>query len=122
MTRKFPICPDRIRTIPEQFSWVDHRLVRDHHIELLGTWKILNYRLYCFNIAKKEELHMKTSTIVRKGIPEDLVGLVSRLVNLIPWPERRHAMGDVALVLLDGKHRVAEDVFLGGIRCASWHQ
>ncbi len=36
MTRKFPICPDRIRTIPEQFSWVDHRLVRDHHIELLS--------------------------------------------------------------------------------------
>jgi hypothetical protein len=36
MTRKFPICPDRIRTIPEQFSWVDHRLVRDRHIELLS--------------------------------------------------------------------------------------
>ena len=36
MTRKFPICPDHIRTIPEQFSWVDHRLVRDHHIERLS--------------------------------------------------------------------------------------
>ena len=35
MTRKFPICPDRIRTIPEQFSWVDHRLVRERHIDLL---------------------------------------------------------------------------------------
>jgi hypothetical protein len=36
MTRKFPICPDRIRSIPDQFSWVDHRLVRDRHIERLG--------------------------------------------------------------------------------------
>jgi len=54
---------------------------------------------------------MKTSTMERNGITEDLVGLVSRLVDLIPWPERRRAMGDVALVLLDGKHRVAEDVF-----------
>jgi hypothetical protein len=36
MPHKFPICPDRIRTIPEQFSWVDHRLVRDHHIERLS--------------------------------------------------------------------------------------
>ena len=36
MTHKFPICPDRIRSIPEQFSWVDHRLVRDRHIELLS--------------------------------------------------------------------------------------
>jgi hypothetical protein len=54
---------------------------------------------------------MKTSTLDRKGITTDLVDLVSRLVDLIPWPERRRAMGDVALVLLDGKHRVAEDVF-----------
>ena len=36
MSHKFPICPDRIRSIPEQFSWVDHRLVRDRHIELLS--------------------------------------------------------------------------------------
>jgi len=36
MTRKLPICPDRIRSIPEQFSWVDHRLVRDRHIERLS--------------------------------------------------------------------------------------
>jgi len=36
MICKYPICPDRIRTIPEQFSWVDYRLVRDRHIELLS--------------------------------------------------------------------------------------
>jgi len=36
MTYKFPICRDRIRRIPEQFSWVDQRLVRDHHIELVS--------------------------------------------------------------------------------------
>jgi len=36
MSHKFPICPDRIRSIPEQFSWVDHRLVRDRHIERLS--------------------------------------------------------------------------------------
>ena len=54
---------------------------------------------------------MKTSTLVRNGVSPELVGLISRLVNLIPWPERRSSMGDVALVLLDGKHRVAEDVF-----------
>jgi hypothetical protein len=36
MTHKFPIRPDRIRSIPDQFSWVDHRLVRDRHIERLS--------------------------------------------------------------------------------------
>lgn len=33
MIRKQPVHPQRIRRIPEQFSWVDHRLVRDRHIE-----------------------------------------------------------------------------------------
>ena len=36
MTNKFPIYPDRIRSIPDQFSWVYHRLVRDRHIGLLS--------------------------------------------------------------------------------------
>jgi hypothetical protein len=54
---------------------------------------------------------MKTSTLVRNGVSTELVGLISRLVDLIPWPVRRRAMGDVTLLLLNGKHRVAEDVF-----------
>ena len=36
MTQKYPICPDRIRKIPDQFSWVDHRLVRERYIERLS--------------------------------------------------------------------------------------
>jgi len=54
---------------------------------------------------------MKTSTLVRNGVSVEIVGLISRLINLIPWPKRRRAMGDVTLTILDGKHRVAEDVF-----------
>lgn len=54
---------------------------------------------------------MKTSTLDRNGVSEELVDLLIRLVNLIPWPMRRCAMGDVTQSLLDGKHRVAEDVF-----------
>ncbi len=37
MTRKTPLSPDQIRSIPEQFSWVDQRLVRDRYIELLSV-------------------------------------------------------------------------------------
>ena len=54
---------------------------------------------------------MKTSTLDRNGISLEQVALISRLVDLIPWPVRRRAMGDATLTLLDGKHRVAEDVF-----------
>lgn len=33
MIQKHPICPQRIRKVPSQFSWVDHRLVRDRYLE-----------------------------------------------------------------------------------------
>ena len=26
------LCRERLRRVPEQFSWIDHRLVRDRHI------------------------------------------------------------------------------------------
>lgn len=54
---------------------------------------------------------MKTSTLVRNGVSTELVDLIGRLVELIPWPARRCAMGDVAMTVLDGKQRVAESVF-----------
>lgn len=54
---------------------------------------------------------MKTTTLARNGVPTEMVSLIARLVDLIPWPDRRRAMGDVTLLLLDGKHRVAENVF-----------
>jgi hypothetical protein len=32
MSRKEVICRQRVRRIPPQFSWIDHRLVRDEHV------------------------------------------------------------------------------------------
>ena len=54
---------------------------------------------------------MKTSTLERNGVSTELVDLIGRLIDLIAWPQRRRAMGDVTIALLDGKRRVAEDVF-----------
>lgn len=54
---------------------------------------------------------MKTTTLARNGVSAEMVDLIGRLVGLIPWPVRRCAMGDVTVVLLDGKQRVAENVF-----------
>ena len=33
MIIKQVLCPERVRQIPAQFSWVDHRLVRERYIE-----------------------------------------------------------------------------------------
>jgi hypothetical protein len=54
---------------------------------------------------------MKTSTVDRNAVTQGVVDLISRLIDLIPWPIRRSAMGDVTISILDGKPRVAEDVF-----------
>jgi len=34
---KQPIYPHLVRRIPEQFSWIDHRLVREHHIDRISS-------------------------------------------------------------------------------------
>ncbi|MDQ1269865.1 MAG: hypothetical protein QG618_1174 [Thermodesulfobacteriota bacterium] len=54
---------------------------------------------------------MKKSIVVKNGVSEQVVDLICRLVDMIPWPNRRSAMGDATVTLLDGKPRVAEDVF-----------
>ena len=54
---------------------------------------------------------MKPTTLARNSVSTETVDLISRLIDLIPWTERRKAMGDVTLSLLYGKHRVAENVF-----------
>jgi len=54
---------------------------------------------------------MKTSILNQKAVSPAMVALISRLVSLIPWPDRRQAMGDVTMTILDGKSRVAEEVF-----------
>jgi hypothetical protein len=33
MVSKVPIVAERIRKVPRHFSWIDHRLVQDRHIE-----------------------------------------------------------------------------------------
>jgi hypothetical protein len=32
MITKRLLCPDRLRRVPPQFSWIDQRLVRDGHL------------------------------------------------------------------------------------------
>jgi len=54
---------------------------------------------------------MKTSILEQNEIPISVVELVQRMVDRIPWPDRRQAMADATQTLLDGKPRVAEAVF-----------
>jgi hypothetical protein len=43
MIHKHPLLPDRVRTIPAGFGWIDRRLIRDRHFESLDASAILLY-------------------------------------------------------------------------------
>ena len=76
MTHKFPICPDRIRTVPEQFSWVDHRLVREHHIELLSHEAATLY-LFLVTVADNQGLSYYSEVSICERLGMDAPALLS---------------------------------------------
>ncbi|MEO5368238.1 MAG: hypothetical protein H7831_18165 [Magnetococcus sp. WYHC-3] len=43
MTRKHVLCEERTRQVPPQFSWVDHRLVRDGFCRRCGPEELALY-------------------------------------------------------------------------------
>jgi len=45
MIEKHLLCPERTRRIPAKFSWLDHRLVREHYIERCGAEALALYLL-----------------------------------------------------------------------------
>jgi hypothetical protein len=49
------LCPQRLRRVPERFSWVDQRLVRDGHISSCGL-EALGLYLLLVTVADAEGL------------------------------------------------------------------
>lgn len=39
------LCPERLRRVPDRFSWVDHRLIRDKYIRRCGPEALSLYLL-----------------------------------------------------------------------------
>ena len=68
------LCPDRTRHIPDQFSWVDHRLVREHHIEQCGTDALALY-LFLIIVADAEGLSYYSDSTVAQRISLDESGV-----------------------------------------------
>ena len=55
MIQKHLICPERARRVPEQFSWIDHRLVRDRHIERCSHQSLALY-LFLVTVGDQQGL------------------------------------------------------------------
>lgn len=72
---KHPILPHLIRKVPEQFSWVDHRLVRERHIDNLSHQASALY-LFLLTVGDNRGLSYYSDKTVRKRLGMDMSVLI----------------------------------------------
>ena len=68
------LCPERARRIPEQFSWVDHRLVREHRFKECGPEAMALY-LLLITIGDAEGLSYYSDTALARLMRVDEAGV-----------------------------------------------
>lgn len=106
MPHKYPICPDRIRSIPEQFSWVDHRLVRDRHIELLSHEAAALY-LFLITVADCQGLSYYADASLCERLAMDAATLASARACLLKLGLAAYKRPLYQVLALDGVLRTA---------------
>lgn len=100
MTDKQPILPHRIRQVPKQFSWVDGRLVRDHHIDRCSHQAAVLY-LFLVTVADAQGLsYYGDNTICKRLNTDSSVLAAARLelvqLNLIAYRQPLYQVLDLA--------------------------
>ena len=82
MVQKHPLCPDRIRKVPKQFSWIDHRLVRDRHIDRCGHQAAALY-LFLVTVADAQGLSYYSDRSLSQRLSMDENRLAAARQDLI---------------------------------------
>jgi hypothetical protein len=71
MLKKRLLCPHRLRRVPEQFSWIDQRLVRDKHIGRVSHPALALY-LFLLTVADAQGLSYYSDTSIGSALHMDL--------------------------------------------------
>ena len=71
---KHPIHPHMLRRIPEQFSWIDHRLVRERHIDHLSHQASALY-LFLVTVSDNQGLSYYSDKSLEKRLNMDAIVL-----------------------------------------------
>jgi hypothetical protein len=82
MIEKHLICPQRARKVPKQFSWLDHRLVRDRYLEHCSHAAAALY-LFLVTVADGQGLSYYSDPSVMKRLSMDEITLTDARENLI---------------------------------------
>ena len=82
MVSKVPILTDRIRKVPKHFSWIDHRLVQDRHIENCTHAAAALY-LFLVTVGDAKGLSYYGDKSITKHLGMNLSELQNARANLI---------------------------------------
>ena len=76
------LCPERLRRVPQQFSWLDHRLVRDRHIAGRSAPALALY-LFLVTVADGQGLSYYSDAGISQLLPLDGPALARARQELI---------------------------------------
>lgn len=76
------LCRERLRQVPSQFSWIDHRLVRDRHICRCSADALALY-LFLVTVADGQGLSYYSDQTISRLLPLDGAALVRARQELI---------------------------------------
>lgn len=71
MVIKRVISPERVRKIPAQFSWVDHRLVRDRYVERCDSHALALY-LFLVTVADVQGLSYYSDASLARSLTMEM--------------------------------------------------
>ncbi|MCJ7830924.1 MAG: hypothetical protein MUP86_00140 [Dehalococcoidia bacterium] len=64
------LCRERLRQVPPQFSWIDHRLVRDRHIAGCSAQALALY-LFLVTVCDRQGLSYYSDPTICRLLPLD---------------------------------------------------
>jgi hypothetical protein len=76
------LCRERLRQVPPQFSWIDHRFVRDRHIGRCSAQGLALY-LFLVTVADGQGLSYYSDQTITRLLPLDAVGLARARQELV---------------------------------------
>lgn len=82
MHPKHPVNPLRLRKVPSQFNWVDHRLVRDRHLDACSHAAAALY-LFLVVVADAQGLSYYSDPTLMQRLRMDGLTLAQARMNLI---------------------------------------
>jgi len=82
MTHKKLLRPDRLRQVPAQFSWIDHRLIRQHRLRDCGLTAWALY-LFLVTVADAHGLSYYSDASVARALKIDPLELAAARRQLV---------------------------------------